>query len=63
MTLADALSVLSTLFGTILNFLNSVQLFGVSLSVFIIAAFICSSLMTLIFDIDRSGSKGKEKGE
>lgn len=51
------------MFGSILNVLNNVRLFGVSLSIFIIGAFIASVVMSVLFDIGNSDSKGKGKGE
>lgn len=62
MTLSDALAVLSTVFSGIINIFNNTILFESSLSVYIVGAFVASCMMKLIFDIESSGSKPKEKG-
>lgn len=53
MTFSDALSVIFTVLGGIVNVLMSVLLFGVPLGAFFVIAFIISNLLSTVFGIEK----------
>lgn len=60
MTLSDGLDIIFSMFSGVFNILMSVQLFGISIGLFIISAFVVHCIMKYVFFTDSNSGGGEE---